>query len=270
MTIKNYSNKKNISPLVSVIVPTYNRESYIGNTIESILNQSYKNIEIIVISDGSSDSTSKIVSSKMDDRIIFIDLSINSGLPAIVRNIGMKEAKGKYIAFCDDDDLWNSEKIEFQVDFLESNKKYMAVCTKCAFLFKDGTQTENLSFLNRIKVFIAASNLIPSKYLLLIMNFVINSSLLMRNKTSSLGFLNESEIYRGSEDFEYWIRLGQAGDIYYLNKSLVKYRIHDNQLISIGDKGKEIFLKIISNYTSNILMKILVSIRKVLFRFNIV
>ena len=92
--------------LISIIVPTYNRVSLLIETVNSILAQTYEDFEIIVISDGSTDNTQKEISKIKDSRLKFIQLKKNYGYPAKARNEGIKFSKGKFIAFCDDDDLW--------------------------------------------------------------------------------------------------------------------------------------------------------------------
>lgn len=106
----------NDTPLVSVIIPAYNAEEFIGETLTSIMNQSYQNLEIIVINDGSTDQTSNIVHTfiERDNRIVLIEKE-NSGV-ASTRNAGIKHARGEFIAPVDADDLWYSTKIEKQIN----------------------------------------------------------------------------------------------------------------------------------------------------------
>lgn len=103
-------------PLVSVIIPTYNRSGYLTNAIESVINQSYKKIEIIVVDDNSSDNTEEIVKS-IDFPILYVKQDNNRGGSA-ARNVGIELAKGDYIAFLDDDDEWLGSKLETQISQL--------------------------------------------------------------------------------------------------------------------------------------------------------
>lgn len=109
-------------PLVSIITPCYNCEKYIKYTIESVLNQTYSNFEMIIVDDISTDDTLNIVKEyqKKDKRIKLITLDKKGGA-SIARNTAIKEAKGKYIAFLDSDDLWYKEKLKKQIDFMEEN-----------------------------------------------------------------------------------------------------------------------------------------------------
>ncbi len=111
-----------MSELVSIIMPSYKSERFIRASIESVLNQTYPYWELIVIDDKSPDNSNKIVEDfmKKDKRIKLIKLEKNSG-PAIARNTGIKEAKGRYISFLDSDDQWLPEKLEKQIKFMKEN-----------------------------------------------------------------------------------------------------------------------------------------------------
>jgi len=107
----------NEAPLVSVILPTFNRAKLVSRAINSVLNQSYINLECIVIDDGSIDNTKQIVNSINDGRIIYLQHQENRHASA-ARNTGIKHAKGEFIAFLDDDDEWLPEKLEKQITFI--------------------------------------------------------------------------------------------------------------------------------------------------------
>lgn len=114
---------------VSIIMPAYNVEKYIGSTLESVKNQTFKSWECIIVDDCSDDSTEKIVKeySEQDKKFQYIKLDKNSGA-ATARNTAIKKATGKYLAFLDSDDIWAAEKLEKQVDFMERNH-YVFTCT---------------------------------------------------------------------------------------------------------------------------------------------
>lgn len=111
-----------MEPLVSIITPMYNSEKYIGKTIESVLNQTYKNWEMLIINDCSTDNGADIVKKyqKLDKRIKLFNNSINKGV-SYSRNYGIEIATGKYIAFLDSDDLWKNNKLQKQISFMEEN-----------------------------------------------------------------------------------------------------------------------------------------------------
>lgn len=101
--------------LVSVIIPTYNRSDLIKETINSVLNQTHKNFELIMVDDGSTVNTKTVIESFKDNRIKYI-LQKHHGLLAVARNNGLKVAIGEYIAFLDSDDIWLTNKLEKQIE----------------------------------------------------------------------------------------------------------------------------------------------------------
>lgn len=113
--------------LVSVVIPTYNREKTIKRSVDSVLNQTYDNIEVIVVDDCSTDKTYEVIKQYNDKRVRYYKLEKNSGA-CVARNFGIKQAKGKYIAFQDSDDEWYKNKIEFQIKNLVDNKSDIDFC----------------------------------------------------------------------------------------------------------------------------------------------
>src|SRR6266704_594323 len=118
-------------PLVSVIMPTYNRAKLIDKSIESVLSQTYRRLELIVIDNYSQDETETVVKSfsDQDPRVRYFKYA-NHGLVAASRNAGIDAAKGQYLAFLDSDDLWLPEKVQKQVDFLECHKDVFLVYSR--------------------------------------------------------------------------------------------------------------------------------------------
>jgi len=113
--------------LVSIIMPAYNCEGFIGVALESVLSQTYKNWEVIVVDDCSTDNTPKVVKSYTDPRIKYYKLDTNSGA-AVARNKAVDIADGRYIAFLDSDDLWFPEKLKKQIHFMKNNN-FNFTCT---------------------------------------------------------------------------------------------------------------------------------------------
>lgn len=133
----------NKTPLVSIIMPTYNSAKYIGDSIQSVFDQTYKNIELIIIDDCSTDNTEEIVENKnKNDYIKYYKLEKNSGA-AFSRNLGVEKAKGSFIAFIDSDDLWKENKLEKQINYMIKNKIYFS----CTYYDKID---ENGIFMNKI------------------------------------------------------------------------------------------------------------------------
>ena len=111
--------------LVSIILPAFNSSRFIDSTIESVRNQTYKYWELLITDDGSTDNTVKIINKhqKKDSRIKLFILKVNSGA-GVARNNSIKMANGKYIAFCDSDDLWLPHKLKKQIDFMKINNLF--------------------------------------------------------------------------------------------------------------------------------------------------
>ena len=107
-------------PLITVVTPCYNAEKYIGKTIESVINQTYTNWEMLIIDDSSNDNSASIIKGyeKADTRIRYIKTPKPSGSPAYPRTVGIDESKGDYIAILDSDDLWLPHKLQSQFDFI--------------------------------------------------------------------------------------------------------------------------------------------------------
>lgn len=129
------------SMLVSIITPMYNAEKYIGDTIQSVLDQTYTNWEMIIIDDASTDQSAKIVArfTSLDSRIRYYLQASNSGV-ANARNVAISKARGRYLAFLDSDDLWKPQKLENQLHYMQ--KTGVAFCySACQIIDKNGQST---------------------------------------------------------------------------------------------------------------------------------
>lgn len=137
--------KLKINPLVSVIIPAYNAESYLAITLESVLNQTFSNFEILIIDDGSTDKTTHIALkySLLDDRIRLIKQD-NHGV-ATSRNVGIKYAKGEYLAFLDADDIWLPHKLETHIEHFHNTPNLGLSFGKVEFITVDGHSTKQYS-----------------------------------------------------------------------------------------------------------------------------
>lgn len=131
LKVKKMFIKKNIEkskPLVSVIIPVYNAEQTICETLDSVFSQSYQELQVIIADDASTDGSVKRIKSYHDSGLELIQLSKNGQVSA-ARNLALSRVKGDYIAFLDSDDVWDSTKIEKQVSFLEENPSFGACFT---------------------------------------------------------------------------------------------------------------------------------------------
>ena len=155
--------------IVSIIIPTYNSVSFVTEAIDSALNQTFQDFEILVIDDGSTDETKKVLTEKYGDSIKYL-YKENGGVSS-ARNYGIEKAKGKYIALLDADDVWLPEKLEKQVILLESNGD-IGLCYTGAIVVNDHLETK--SYVDAEECFD------PTIELLLKMNILILSSAFIR------------------------------------------------------------------------------------------
>lgn len=205
---------------VSIILPTFNREKLITETIESILNQTYKDFELIIVDNYSEDKTEDIVKSFNDNRIKYFK-NQNNGIIAVNRNFGFSKSTGDFIAFCDSDDLWFPTKLEKQLNEFNKNPNVGLVCSSGITFNEKGTigKIEDTSLTN------------ISFEKLLFHNYVINSSAIVKkNVFDNIGLLDEDPNIIAVEDYELWLRIAKKYEVIRLNEPLVKYRIHENAL----------------------------------------
>jgi len=217
-------NDKN-EPLVSVVMPSYNAEKFIGRTIESVLDQSYSNWELLVIDDCSTDSTRDVVESfaKKDSRIRVIPLEKNYGAPAAPRNTGVSEAKGEWVAFLDADDIWHPKKLDSQLQLMVNlgclfssslSRNFIDDKTIANDKLSDSLDSTEITFsMQRLKGRIANSSVVVQRDLLLKFPF------------------NEDIRYKAVEDYHCWLRIHkEIGRSLKVHSVLLNYRIVDGQI----------------------------------------
>ena len=256
-----------INQLVSVIVPTYNRVAVILETINSILSQTYKNFELIIIDDGSTDDTEKIVNNVGDDRIRYFRTE-NWGGPARPRNIGIKKSIGKYIAFCDDDDIWLPDKLENQVSILEESEA--AICfTNYGHVNNRGVVTGLNKSVNK------GSGDINFKEYYKSLGWIVNSTVVVKKEVfDEIGGFCEDRRLIGVEDFHMWARILYYYNAESIDRVLVYYRYSSTN--SIGNTGaiewiyRDIYLMmIISRYIKVDILQITYKLIKVIVFFGL-
>lgn len=206
----------NERPLVSVILPTYNHATFIGKAIESVLNQTYSNFELIVVDNYSDDSTGKIVTSYNDNRIKYLKYR-NNGIIAASRNFGIKHARGQYIAFLDSDDIWHHCKIEEQIPQFCS-PEIIGVASN-AILVSETPFYRDKNF-SRGK-----NGYVDYQYRdLLDRNSIVTSSLIVRRVIlNQAGLFDEDKIFSCIEDWELWLRMARYGSFRVLEVPLLTY-----------------------------------------------
>lgn len=207
------------APLVSVCIGSYNRERYIGETLDSVFAQTYSNLEIIVIDDASTDRTVDIVRS-YGDRVRLVQRAQNSGICPVTRNQACRMATGQYIALLDSDDSWLPGKIAAQVAFLEAHPAMPLCHTYC----------ERIDEASR-SLGIRHEGVLPptGPYFDRLLEhcwITISSVMMRRSLYEEIGPFNEHEPYgRLGEDYEYFLRVSRRYDIGLVNEVLCRYRV---------------------------------------------
>ncbi len=209
-------------PKVSVIMPVYNGEKYLGCAIESVLNQTYKDFELIIIDDGSIDGSANIVSQYADPRITLIQNESNFGT-AVTRNVGLANANGKYVALLDCDDIASPDRLSVQIDFLENHREIVMIGSRVAIIDEDGNST------GMLWEYPAPAAQIPS--ILLFHNYFAQSAICAR--MSCLVQNRYRPEYPLAEDYDLWVRVARMGKVWNLPKCLVQYREHPGGISKI-------------------------------------
>lgn len=244
--MRKVSTRMKDTPRVSVIIPTYNRAQLLPRAIDSVLQQTYKNIETIIIDDGSTDNTKQVIT-PYAPYIRYLP-SNHQGV-ANARNLGMKAATGKYIAFLDSDDMYLPHKLELQVDFIETHPSVGMVCTEFSGQFADGRFVERLMhhyhpvwnkrnwtydkvfsqsgtfragahtvlfYIGDIFTYILQDTLIPT-----------NTMLLRKDLLDVVGYQNVA--YRFAQEYEFAVRICKHSSIAFLDIPTYVLFVHDQQ-----------------------------------------
>lgn len=206
--------------LISVIMPTYNCAKFIGETIETVIAQTYKNWELIIVDDCSKDNTNEIVDKYIlkDNRIKYHRLDTNQGA-AMARTKAMELANGNYMAFLDSDDLWKNDKLEKQIKFMEENN-YNFTCTAYEQIDENG---ESLNKIIKPKE--------KADYNRILLDCPVGNSTVIYN-IDKLGKFKVPNIRKRNDDALWLQILKNEKYIYGMNEILMKYRIRQNSISS--------------------------------------
>jgi len=210
----------NDSALVSVIVPVYNRAHLVTETVTSILGQTYRNIEIILINDGSTDDSLAIIQAlqlEYPDVIRIIDQE-NQG-QTIARNQGIKKALGKYIAFLDSDDLWVPDKLELQIPLFAEG---VGLVYGGVEMINEHGETKSFDSCDPA----IQGNIYPQ---LLVRNRMTGGSVVVLREALNMVGLFDSE-FKAAENWDLWLRICREYQARLVNKPVVKYRLHQNNM----------------------------------------
>jgi glycosyltransferase involved in cell wall biosynthesis len=209
----------NTNPTISVLMPMYNAEAYLGLAIESILNQSYQDFELVILNDGSTDKSLEIALSYQDKRIRVLENEGNLGL-IYTRNRLITEASGDLLAWLDSDDVAIATRLEEQYDFLQKNPKVALVASWATIIDSNGKPTGGFR-----KSYIKDEYL---QALLLFVNYIVQSSVMIRK--SFLPSIPYQLPF--SEDYDLWVRVAAQYPIAILPSCLVNYRVHQTNTSS--------------------------------------
>lgn len=198
---------------VSVIIPTYNREKEIERSVRSVLSQTYENLEVIIVDDGSTDHTEAVIHSIGDPRIRFVRQEQNGGASA-ARNVGVEYADADVIAFQDSDDVWRKDKLQKQMDFLNEHPEYSLVYSSYCLHRAEGSSVE-VPFADTI------GNLDGDIFSTLLLNNTIGAPTILMRKADFLNLGGFDITLNCLEDWDFVLRLAQNHLIGYINEVLV-------------------------------------------------
>jgi glycosyltransferase involved in cell wall biosynthesis len=211
------------NPLVTVVMPSFNHAKYIATAVESVLSQTYFNLELIVIDNYSSDDTELVLSRYKDPRLSLIKVN-NGGSIAVSRNLGIQNAKGEWVAFLDSDDWWDNNKLLECSDYFEEGND---------LIYHDLQAISNNLSTNDSRALRSRTLRRPVfKDLLLKGNTISTSSAVVRTSIiRDVNGMDESLEMVGIEDFNTWLRISRVSDGFkHIPKSLGFYRVHEENL----------------------------------------
>ena len=238
-------------PRVSVIIPLYNSNPFIMETLDSVLSQSYEDMEVITVDDGSSDNTGDLVRSRGDKRLVYIRQD-NAGISA-ARNRGLSVAKGEYIAFIDHDDKWLPGKIAKQMALFNSQKDLGLVYSDAYIVNAAGQRGGTFFKISKphcgmVFEYMMNGNFIP------VLTAVIKKSI-----TEKTGYFDQR--YKIAEDWDYFIRVSKICPVSFVDAPLAEYRVHASSFsrnrVLMLEEVIDILMKLLAHADrrSNIILK---------------
>lgn len=202
--------------LVSIIMPSYNTARFISESIQSVKKQTYKNWELIIVDDCSTDNTDEIVGKFLEDnRICYIKNSENSGA-AVSRNAALRKAQGKWIAFLDSDDLWTPDKLEKQIQFMKKNNYH--------FSYTNYEEIDENSKPNR--VYVSGPKKITKRGMY---NYCWPGCLTVMYDAEEIGLIQITDIKKNN-DYAMWLKVCKKAECYLLNENLAMYRRREGSI----------------------------------------
>lgn len=215
---------------VTVVMNFYNEEKYLSQAIESILNQTYSDFELLLVDDASTDMSHEIAHSYTDSRIRIIRNQTNQGL-AYSRNVGMREARGEYIAFADADDYSACNRIEQEVKCLDENKEVLAVSCWSNYIDEDGRLIEYEPSILMDEHEVKASFLVSNPF--------SNPGSMIRRDVFEKYKIFQKEELRVSQDYFFWLQVLEVGSLKIIPEKLLFYRVHNSKAQQNMNKDKK-------------------------------
>jgi len=227
----------------SIIIPTYNRaESYLKRAIDSVINQTYRNWELIIIDNNSIDNTKELIKSYEHPQIKMYTIN-NNGNIAKSRNLGINNSRGDYLAFLDSDDYWKEDKLKVCADFLNNNNEYVGICHSEDWNSKDNKfikkygPEKNFTF----KRLLAKGNCIS-----------LSAMVVKKSNIVDVNNFSENTEFITAEDYDLWVKLAEKNNkIGFIEKSLGVYQIHSNSGSSNILKNTHAVINVIKKYLKN-------------------
>ena len=217
-----------VDGLVSVIMPSWNTAKFIGESIQSVINQTYQHWELIIVDDCSTDNTDEIVASFGDSRIRYLKNDENCGA-ALTRNRALREAKGEWIAFLDSDDLWNPEKLEKQLFFMNQNE--------FVFSYHDYEKIDEKS--EPLNICVTGPKVISKRRMY---KYGYPGCLTFMYSAKFFGVIQINDIKKNN-DYAILLQLCKKANCYLLKEELAKYRIR-----KVSISHDKLFRKLKSHY----------------------
>lgn len=225
-------------PRVSVVIPAYNAAATLPATLNSVFRQTFTDYEVVVVDDGSTDSTRTVLAG-YGDRLRVLH-KMNEGKPAAARNLGVRESRGEYVAFLDADDCWRPNKLELQVPLLEQNPAVGLVYSAASVVDGEGREVrvsrcapEGRGRINR---------------LLCVRNVMVGSSVIARRRAiAEAGGFDES--LTSIENWDLWIRIARRWEVDFVDRPLTVYRVHaGNRSADVELRRRNIFQILAKNH----------------------
>ncbi len=214
-----------ISPLISVLLVNYNHEKHLEASIQSVLNQTYRNIHFIIVDDGSTDNSPNIIENycQMDSRIEYIPMPQNKHI-SHATNVGFSKVKGDYLARIDSDDVWHLNKLETQLQFMDNNPT-CNICFSWIDIIDENDNNINEEQKDLLTLYSSHTQSQEDwlRFFFFYGNCLCHASVLMRTKIMfETGLFNLA--FRQIHDFDYWVRISKKHQIYIIDKPLLSLR----------------------------------------------